>query len=97
MSSQPAIVYTSRICDSDTMTNKLIYQIRQNQLSPTELNKLQARCNRELNELRQELNDLLNDLRAIADRSKTEPSAADRVAAAGSTSNNQTAPRKTAA
>ncbi|WP_219835081.1 hypothetical protein [Paenibacillus sp. R14(2021)] len=68
MSSSPAIVYANRICDSETMTNKLIYQVRQDQLSPAELNKLQARCNRELNELRQELDELLHELRDIAQR-----------------------------
>ncbi|NBD24158.1 hypothetical protein [Paenibacillus glycinis] len=82
MTSSPTIVYANRICDSETMTNKLIYQIRQNQLSPNELDKLQARCNRELNELREELNDLLNELRAIADRTLSERQPLARPAAA---------------
>ncbi|QHT59043.1 hypothetical protein GXP70_03075 [Paenibacillus lycopersici] len=94
MSSSPAIVYASRLCDSDTMTNKLIYQIRQNQLSPAQLNDLQSRCSRELNELRQELDTLLNELRAIAGRGSREDG---QTAAASSAPDNRTAPLRTAA
>lgn len=82
MSSVPTIVYADRICDSDTMTNKLIYQIRQGCLTPAELNKLQARCNGELQELRQECNDILNELRAIADRLSSRQQVAARPLAA---------------
>ncbi|SEO34709.1 hypothetical protein [Paenibacillus sp. OV219] len=67
MNHAPAIVYANRLCDSETMTNKLIFQIKQDRLSTSELDKLQARCSAELNELRQELNELLKELRAIAD------------------------------
>ncbi|RAP74656.1 hypothetical protein [Paenibacillus montanisoli] len=75
MPTTSSIVYANRLCDSETMTTKLIYQVKQNQLSEKELNKLQARCSRELGELRQELNVLLQELRAIADRSA--PSSAE--------------------
>ncbi|AZN39281.1 hypothetical protein [Paenibacillus albus] len=71
----PAIVYANRLCDSETMTNKLIYQIKQDRLSTKELDKLQARCTAELSELRQELNELLKELRAIADGSNNRPAA----------------------
>lgn len=67
MSQTSAIVYANRLCDSETMTNKLIYQIKQDRLSSKELDKLQARCSAELSELRQELNELLKELRAIAE------------------------------
>lgn len=60
--------YTNRICDTESMTNKLIYQIRKEQLSAIELQKLQNRCNNELRELRHELDELLQELRIIADR-----------------------------
>ncbi|MWC28061.1 hypothetical protein [Paenibacillus sp. MMS18-CY102] len=66
MPSTPAIVYASRISDSETMTNKLIYQIRSNQLSNTDLDKLQSRCTNELADLRQELDEMLRELRQIA-------------------------------
>ncbi|WP_308637486.1 hypothetical protein [Paenibacillus silvisoli] len=73
MSMNTGIVYANRLCDSDSMTTKLIYQVKKNQLSDRELDKLQARCSRELNELRNELNVLLQELRAIADRSASNP------------------------
>ncbi|MBM7567178.1 hypothetical protein [Paenibacillus sacheonensis] len=68
MPASSSIAYTPRISDSDTMTNKLIYQVRQNQLSPAEMDRLQNRSARELHALRRELNELLNELRAIAER-----------------------------
>ncbi|SFT21448.1 hypothetical protein [Paenibacillus sp. BC26] len=67
------IIYTTRLSESDTMTNKLIYQVKQNQLSDRELNKLQARCSKELSDLRNELNVLLQELRIIADRNTNKP------------------------
>ncbi|MBP3965388.1 hypothetical protein [Paenibacillus lignilyticus] len=67
------IIYTTRLSESDTMTNKLIYQVKQNQLSERELNKLQARCSKELSDLRNELNVLLQELRVIADRNADKP------------------------
>ncbi|MBO7748607.1 hypothetical protein I8J29_30965 [Paenibacillus sp. MWE-103] len=82
MISNPAIVYADRLCDSDTMTTKLIYRIRQNQLAPAELDRLQARCNRELSELRRELDDLLIELRADADRFASEAPSLPRKTAA---------------
>ncbi|MFD0960709.1 hypothetical protein [Paenibacillus chungangensis] len=63
MSSHSAITYTPRLCDNETITNKLIYQIRQQQVSASHMDRLQARCRSELHELRQELNSLLNELR----------------------------------
>jgi hypothetical protein len=74
------IAYSNRICDSETMANKLIYQIRKEQLAPSDLQKLQNRCNRELQELRQELDELLQELRVIADRGQTSVNSA-RIAA----------------
>lgn len=74
------IAYSHRICDSETMANKLIYQIRKEQLTPIDLQKLQNRCNRELQELRQELDELLQELRVIADTGQTSVSSA-RIAA----------------
>lgn len=65
------IVYSNRICDSETMTNKLIYQIRKEQLAPTDLQKLQNRCSNELQELRKELDELLLELGAFAGRGQT--------------------------
>ncbi|BBH22922.1 hypothetical protein Back11_42670 [Paenibacillus baekrokdamisoli] len=68
----PSLVmeYTDRISDSETMTNKLIYQIRKDQLNSIELQKLQNRCNNELHTLRQELDDLLQELRVIAENGR---------------------------
>ncbi|REE86489.1 hypothetical protein A8990_11098 [Paenibacillus taihuensis] len=81
MNHTPAIVYANRLCDSDTTTNKLIYQIKQDRLSSKELDKLQARCSAELSELRNELNELLKELRAIAEGSN-RPAAEPRKHAA---------------
>ncbi|MHA6482522.1 hypothetical protein ACX1C1_11550 [Paenibacillus sp. strain BS8-2] len=64
MSSETIVTYTPRLSDNDTMTTKLIYRIREQQLSPSELNELGARCRNELRELRHELNMLLDELRA---------------------------------
>jgi hypothetical protein len=62
---EPAIMYTPRLCDNETIANKLIYRIRQHQLSPAELDGLQARCRCELRQLQQELDGLLNELRSV--------------------------------
>ncbi|OUS69577.1 hypothetical protein B1748_30905 [Paenibacillus sp. MY03] len=62
---EPAIMYTPRLCDNETIANKLIYRIRQHQLSPAELDGLQARCRSELRQLQQELDVLLNELRSV--------------------------------
>ncbi|EFM12341.1 hypothetical protein PaecuDRAFT_1021 [Paenibacillus curdlanolyticus YK9] len=66
MHASPTIVYANRISDSETMANKLIYQVRSNHLSNTDLDNLQARCKSELTELRQELDEILNELRQLA-------------------------------
>ncbi|MCQ6561112.1 hypothetical protein [Paenibacillus mendelii] len=61
-----AIQSAARISDCDTMTDKLIYQIRTGQITGSSLNTLGARCRTELHELRQELDELLRELREIA-------------------------------
>ncbi|MCU6712071.1 hypothetical protein M6D81_25565 [Paenibacillus sp. J5C_2022] len=72
MSSNSAIMYTPRLCDNETITNKLIYQIRQQQVSDSDMDRLQARCRSELHELRQELNSLLSELRSWLANDETE-------------------------
>ncbi|SDX33222.1 hypothetical protein [Paenibacillus sp. CF384] len=72
-STNSSIIYTTRLSESDTVTNKLIYQVKQHQLSDRELNKLQARCSKELSDLRNELNVLLHELRVIADLHTDKP------------------------
>ncbi len=57
-----------RISDSETMQNKLTYQIRTGNLGDSDLNRLQQQCTNELHQLRSELDDLLRELRDIADR-----------------------------
>ncbi|MBO9596612.1 MAG: hypothetical protein J7559_02145 [Cohnella sp.] len=65
---EPAAIREYRICDSETMQNKLTYQIRTGNLGNRDLDRLQRQCTEELNELRSELDDLLRELREIADR-----------------------------
>jgi len=62
-----AIIHANRISDSESMSSKLIYQIRTGQLNPTELDRLQVRCSAELQQLRSELDVLLTELRIIAE------------------------------
>lgn len=62
----PTIQSADRISDCESMTDKLIYQIRTGQLTDTSLNALGARCTSELRELRQELDELLHELRLMA-------------------------------
>lgn len=62
----PTIQTADRISDCESMTDKLIYQIRTGQLTDTSLNALGARCTSELRELRQELDELLHELRQMA-------------------------------
>ncbi len=57
-----------RISDSETMQNKLTYQIRTGNLSDRDLDRLQRQCANELHQLRSELDDMLRELRDIADR-----------------------------
>lgn len=65
---EPARVPEFRICDSETMQNKLTYQIRTGNVSDRDLNRLQQQCANELHQLRSELDVLLRELSDIADR-----------------------------
>ncbi|WP_127532871.1 hypothetical protein [Paenibacillus kobensis] len=57
-----------RISDSETMCNKLTYQIRTGSIQGMELDRLQLQCKKELQELRTELDQLLAELREAAER-----------------------------
>lgn len=57
-----------RISDSETMQNKLMYQIRLGNLNEGAMNRLQAQCTEELHLLRSELDVMLQELRETADR-----------------------------
>lgn len=65
---EPASMPEYRISDSETMQNKLTYQIRTGNLGSRDLDRLQQQCTNELHQLRSELDDLLRELREIADR-----------------------------
>lgn len=65
---EPATMPEYRISDSETMQNKLTYQIRTGNLGSRDLDRLQQLCTNELHQLRSELDDLLRELREIADR-----------------------------
>jgi len=57
-----------RLCDSETMCNKLTYQIKTGNIGGMELNRLQSQCRKELQQLRTELDQLLQELRETAER-----------------------------
>ncbi|MNG00858.1 hypothetical protein D3C84_838110 [compost metagenome] len=57
-----------RISDSETMCNKLTYQIMTGNISGMELDRLQLQCKKELHQLRTELDQLLAELRETAER-----------------------------
>lgn len=75
MSAHSEVMYTPRLCDNETIATKLIYRVRERQLSPSEMDGLQKRCRSELQELRQELNGLLNELRAALENREPSPNA----------------------
>ncbi|WP_027086963.1 hypothetical protein [Cohnella panacarvi] len=65
---EPATMPEYRLSDSETMQNKLTYQIRTGNLGIGDLDRLQQQCTSELHQLRSELDDLLRELRVISDR-----------------------------
>ncbi|GMK41436.1 hypothetical protein PCCS19_44920 [Paenibacillus sp. CCS19] len=65
---EPARMPAFRISDSETMQNKMMYQIRMGNLNEDAMNRLQAQCMEELHQLRSELDVILQELRDIADR-----------------------------
>ncbi|PWW02753.1 hypothetical protein DFQ01_10829 [Paenibacillus cellulosilyticus] len=65
---EPARMPAFRISDSETMQNKLMYQIRSGNLNEDAMNRLQTQCTEELHQLRSELDVMLQELREIADR-----------------------------
>lgn len=65
---EPTRMPAFRISDSETMQNKLMYQIRVGNMNEDAMNRLQAQCTEELQLLRSELDIMLQELREIADR-----------------------------
>ncbi|MFC5528811.1 hypothetical protein [Cohnella yongneupensis] len=63
---EPAKLPEFRISNSETMQNKLVYQIRTGNMDANGLNRLQSQCMNELHQLRSELDELLQELREIA-------------------------------
>lgn len=63
---EPARLPEFRIADSESMQNKLTYQIRTGNLNAGALDKLQSQCAEELHRLRSELELLLQELRESA-------------------------------
>ncbi|SEU10858.1 hypothetical protein [Paenibacillus sp. NFR01] len=59
-----------RISASETMQNKLLYQIHTGQFGDRELAHLQKACYKELHQLRSELDVLLDELRLIVSGGK---------------------------
>ncbi|MBD3919069.1 hypothetical protein H8B09_09910 [Paenibacillus sp. PR3] len=65
---EPTRMPAFRISDSETMQNKLMYQIRMGNVNEGAMNRIQEQCKEELQQLRSELDVMLQELREIADR-----------------------------